>query len=78
MGNYPNKQFNTYETNEKENIIRYDITLHKLVHNDEIILNSEKNMEKHVDYDIALISNITNCDNNIIKLVSQYNKNLYA
>lgn len=74
MGNYLDTVKQHDSSIIKENIIRYDITLHKLINNDKHILNSEKNMEKHVDNDIALITNITDCNKNIMELSPYYNQ----
>lgn len=57
----------------KENIIKYDMTLHKLVHNDSNILYSEKHIEQDIDNNITLINNITNSNKNLLYIT---NKNI--
>lgn len=68
VGNHPKIYHD--EILEKDNIIKYDITLHKLIDNNKAILNSIKNMEKYIDNDMVLISTITNDDKSIMNLSS--------
>tara|TARA_B110001450_G_scaffold251404_1_gene271488 strand:+ start:5135 stop:5380 length:246 start_codon:yes stop_codon:yes gene_type:complete len=72
MGNIENKLEHNRVNIEKEDIIRYDMTLHKLIHNDTNILHCEKEIEKKVDNDIRLVSNITD-SNKVLMQNSPYN-----
>jgi len=73
MGNTHHNFIKSQNDIVKENIFKYDMTLHKLVHNDSNILYSEKHMEHDVDNDIRLINNITNSDKNLLHII---NKNI--
>lgn len=74
MGNIESHFLYSHKYKIDEDILRYKISIHKLVNNDKKILYHEEHLEKNLENDLHIITNITDIDKNIMAITYKFNK----